>query len=642
MTFFTESQDGSLLNSIESAIYSEKIRLIYTSTVSAVAAIVVAIGFLIHLFKDSLPHYVLYGWAGYMLTVALVRLLLYWAFNCVKEKQTNALWGKLAILMAGSTGLGWGVCSILFFRSLTFDQFQLLILVIVAYTAGALTTTFPVPVALFSLLLPAVIPLAYLIFSVGDKLAFSIGSMLVVFFIFISFAASRLRWLLTTSLQLRFENEALVGYLQTEKQMSEKLNVSLLEEMEERKKSAEKLVAARREAEQANMAKTLFLANMSHDIRTPMNGIIGMTELVLATDLSQEQRKFLKNIKISSNGLLGLLNDILDFSKIEAGQLLIVNHNFNFRKMLANIQSTMMFNATEKGLELKFPEEDDSLPVYVKGDELRLRQILLNLIGNAIKFTPKGSVTLKVSAKKQNEYAIQLQFEVRDTGIGIPAEKQIEIFVGFTQADSSTTREFGGSGLGLTISRQLVEIMGGKIWLESQVGKGSNFHFIIVMAPGRRDNIPQMDAVTKPSKSLHILLADDNLLNREVAQLILEKDGHTVTTAENGLQALQWMETGNFDLILMDVQMPTMDGLTACAIIRQCEKGIDLSSYPLPAGLKERLLQNCRGKHIQIVAITANAMEGDRQNCRDAGMDSYLTKPFDPVQMHQVIAECAA
>lgn len=640
MTPFSEAKDGSISKSIESSIYAENIRLVYDSTLSAVAAIVIAVSFLIYLFNDSLPPYIIYGWTGYMLMVVFVRLIVYWAFNRVEEKQGNSLWGKLAILMAGLTGLGWGLCSLLFFPSLAFEQHLLLTLVIVAYTAGALTTTFPVPAVIFSLLLPAVAPLVYLIFSLGGKLTFSIGSMLIFFLLFISFAARRLRRLLTVSLQLRFENEALVGHLQREKEKSEKLNASLLLEVQERKQSAEKLVTARMEAEQASMAKTQFLANMSHDIRTPMNGIIGMTGLILDTELSPKQRKFLNNIKISSDGLLGLLNDILDFSKIEAEQLLIVEHDFNFLKMLANIQSTMMYNATEKGLDLNFPQNDNSLPVYVKGDELRLRQILLNLIGNAIKFTPHGAVTLMVSAKEQSEATIQLHFEVCDTGIGIPAEKQNNIFASFSQADSSTTREFGGSGLGLTISRQLAGMMGGEIWLESQVGKGSNFHFTIVMAPGKKDNIPQPGAATKPRKILHILLADDNLLNRELAQLILEKDQHTVITAENGLQTLQRMEAETFDLILMDVQMPTMDGLTACAIIRESEKESDLSSYSLPAGLKERLLQNCRGKHIPIIAMTANAMEGDRQKCLDAGMDNYLTKPFDPVQMHQVIAEC--
>lgn len=640
MTSISETKEGSSSKSIEASIYAENIRLVYDSTLSAVAAIVIATGFLIYLFNTFLPPLILYGWSGYMLMVVSVRLFVYWQFSRNREKQSNAVWGKLAIFLAGLTGLGWGGCSLLFFPPLAFEQHLLLTIVIVAYTAGALTTTFPVPAVMFSLLLPAVAPLVYLIFSLDGTLGFPMGSMLVYFLLFICFAARRLRRLLAVSLQLRFEKEALVGYLQTEKEKSENLNASLLLEVEERKKSAEKLVAARMEAEQANMAKTQFLANMSHDIRTPMNGIIGMTGLMLDTELTPEQRKFLGNIKVSSDGLLGLLNDILDFSKIEAEQLLIVSHDFHFPNMLENIHSTMMYNATEKGVELIFPQHDDSLPLYVKGDELRLRQILLNLIGNAIKFTEQGSVTLRVSAKKHDEETLQLHFEVCDTGIGIPNEKQSEIFASFSQADSSTTREFGGSGLGLAISRQLVEMMGGKIWLESRVGKGSTFHFSLFLAPGSSDNISQLDAVPKPSKNLHILLVDDNLLNRELAQLILEKDNHTVVTAENGLQALERLKTESFDLVLMDVQMPTMDGLTACAIIRESERQGDLTSYSLPDNLKKLLLQNCKGKHIPIIAMTANAMEGDRQKCLDAGMDNYLTKPFDPVQVHHVLAEC--
>lgn len=637
---FRKSHDTSIPKSVESATKREQIRLLYDSTLPAVAAIIIAVCFLIYLFKSSLLPVVLYGWAGYMLIVVIVRSLVYWAFNRAKEKQTKTLWGNLAILMAGLTGFGWGICSFLFFPSLSSEQQLLLILVIVAYTAGALTTTFPVPAALLSLLLPAVTPLVYFIFSLGGKLAFSIGSMLIFFLFFINIAAIRLRRLLTVSLRLRFTNEELVRHLQTEQEKSEHLNASLALEVEEKKQAAEKLVAARIESEQANMAKTQFLANMSHDIRTPMNGIIGMTGLILDTELSPKQRHFLNNIKTSSVGLLGLLNDILDFSKIEANQLIIDKHDFNFFKMLDNIESTLRYSATEKGLDFKLPERDDSIPVYVKGDELRLRQILLNLIGNAIKFTLHGSVTLKISAKKQNENALQLHFEVRDTGIGIPVEKQKEIFNSFYQADSSTTREFGGSGLGLAISRQLVERMGGKLWLESEAGKGSTFHFVIVLAPGKKDSIPQSDAVTKPRKKLRILLADDNQLNREVAQLILENDEHIVTTAENGLQVLQQMEKGTFDLILMDIQMPTMDGLTACSIIRESEKGNDLSSYSLPADFNQRILHNCRGKHIPIIAMTANAMEGDKQKCLSAGMDNYLTKPFDPAQVYQVIAEC--
>ncbi len=639
MTSFSEEQQNPVSDNIESNVYAKCIRLIYDSTISAVGAILTATGFLTYLLNDFIPATILYGWAVYMSLLVIVRFIIYQLFCRIDEQQRGPVWGWLAIAMAGLTGIGWGSCSILFFPLLASELKLVLLLVIVAYTAGALTTMFSVPVALNAIILPSVIPLVYFIFSEGNKISFSIGAMLLFFLGFVLAAASRLRRLLAVSLKLRFENEELVGYLKKEQEKSEKLNASLLLEIEERKKSAEKLEVARKGAEQANMAKTQFLANMSHDIRTPMNVIIGMTRLILDTELTNEQQKFLENIRVSSDGLLGLLNDILDFSKIEAGQLLIANNDFNFLKMLENLESILKHNATEKGLELKFPENLDELPIYVNGDELRLRQILLNLIGNAIKFTHHGSVTIEVDAKTQAEEDIFFHFVVHDTGIGIPDEKLKEIFASFSQADSSITREFGGSGLGLTICKQLIEMMGGEIWIESEEGRGSSFHFSLTLGVGK-ENITQINGNVEIKKKLQILLADDNLLNRELAQLILENDKHSVITAENGLQALQCMADKSFDLILMDVQMPTMDGLTASAIIRQSENDGDLSGYVLPEGLEVLLRRNCTGNHIPIIAMTANAMEGDRQKCLDAGMDSYLTKPFDPVQIQTVIAEC--
>jgi signal transduction histidine kinase/AmiR/NasT family two-component response regulator len=639
MTSFSEKQPNPIPDNIESNVYNKCIRLIYDSTLSAVGAILTATSFLIYLLNEYIPATLLYGWAIYMCLVAVVRFFIYRIFCRIDEQKRGAVWGWLAIIMAGITGLGWGGSSILFFPLLTFDMKLVLMLVIVAYSAGALTTIFSVPIALYAIILPSVTPLIYLIYSEGNKISFSIGSMLLFFLGFVVAAAARLRRLLVVSLKLRFENEELVGYLKKEKEKSEKLNASLLLEIEERKKSAEKLEVARKEAEQANMAKTQFLANMSHDIRTPMNVIIGMTRLILDTRLTNEQQKFLENIKVSSDGLLGLLNDILDFSKIEAGQLLIANNDFNFWKMLENLQSILKHNATEKGLELNFPKNLDELPVYVYGDELRLRQILLNLIGNAIKFTHQGSVTIEVETENRANEDIFFHFVVHDTGIGIPEEKQKEIFAGFSQADSSITREFGGSGLGLTICKQLIEMMGGEIWIESEEGRGSSFHFSLTFTVGK-ESITEINGNIGIKKKLHILLADDNLLNRELAQLILENDKHSVITAENGLKALHCMAEGCFDLILMDVQMPTMDGLTASTIIRQSENDGDLSDYVLPEELEVMLRKNCTGKHIPIIAMTAHAMEGDRQKCLDSGMDNYITKPFDPVQIQMAIAEC--
>lgn len=381
------------------------------------------------------------------------------------------------------------------------------------------------------------------------------------------------------------------------------------------------LEAAKKSAEEANRAKSAFLANMGHELRTPLNAILGMTHLALNSPVEAERGQYMRMVKGAGENLLEMLNSLLDFSKVEAGKVELEAVPFSVRKLADGTLQSFLGDAKSKGLQLR-SYVDASVPLRLRGDPLRLRQVLVNVLGNALKFTERGDIESRISRVPDPAAGVLLQFTVRDTGIGIAPEKQRSIFDAFEQGDSSTTRKYGGTGLGLAISVRLVELMGGRMWVESQPGQGSSFHWTARFATvsGNEAQAAPEDAGAQrfpaATVNLKILVAEDHDMSRQLLQKLLDMRGHTVVAVANGKDALREMEQQAFDVVLMDMRMPELDGIGATAEIRRREKG---------------------GRSIPIIALTAEASEGIRDRYVEAGVTDYLAKPIKPEKLFELI-----
>jgi signal transduction histidine kinase/CheY-like chemotaxis protein len=592
-------------------------RLIEGSGFGGLVGFVMAILWVVLLW-NKLPHEVLSVWLGTMALLITVRTFITYSrmYDPARKRAYVDIarrWYVIAVLI---TGACWGITSTLMFP---YDRLEQVVLAFILAGVAASGVTLSSVAWLYSGFVGlALVPLMVRLFYIGGEVYYALSAMTGLFMVVMIMAVYRMYLASSDALRLEYTNEELIQNLTQAGVELENMNRELTEEIDYVKRMEQELKLAKDKAEEMSQAKGEFLANMSHEIRTPMNGVIGTLQLLSDTKLGAVQQEYVDTAHKSAHSLLTILNDILDLSKIEAGKLNIELIPLDIREIVSELITLHSMTAEEKIIRL-YADIDEQLPQVLIGDPTRIRQILANLISNALKFTEKGHVMVKISVLSSDDQYADIRMEVEDTGVGIREEIKDKLFNEFTQADGSTTRKYGGTGLGLAIVKQLVEMMHGRFGVDSVPGEGSTFWFRVNLGISAEQTIKQPlehELELKGKLSGHVLLVEDNPINQMVAQKMLEKVGIKSTLAADGQEALDMLEQEEFDAVLMDCQMPVMDGYEATRRIREQD-----ALHKLP-----------------VIAMTANVMEGDRERCIEAGMNDYIGKPFVEADLKKTLA----
>ncbi|MCW7755306.1 response regulator [Desulfobotulus sp. H1] len=604
-----------------SPYYREQIQLIYRQSRSIMAAAVINGLFLVWILWEWVPRFFLLLWFLVHLIAVILRYGNSWAYGRDGGRDLKPeKWGRHFQAGLMLSAILWGAAGFFFFPEESVQAQAFLCLVLCGMAAGTTGVYAAVPRMVVAYTLIVLTPVIVRFFMAGTPLHFSAGGLTIVYLLLMMSMTRHLSGALRETFEIRDENRGLIAFLEREKDKVETLNRELAREIRAKEAIARSLTEAKEEAERANKAKTAFLANMSHEIRTPMNAITGMLGLLQESPLNPEQKNWAFHIESGAEALLALIDDILDVSKIEAGRLELEWIPFSPVDVIEAVRRILGPAIRDKNLTFDV-DVDPRIPEKLLGDPSRFRQILLNFVGNAMKFTQRGRIDLRLVMKSRNSHGVRFRVEVEDTGVGIPDEIKARIFRAFSQGDASTTRKYGGSGLGLYISRQLIEKMGGTVGFRSRNGEGTLFWFEMILPlvssleiSGRGLESDKEPMLTS-GKGYRVLLVEDHPVNREVAEGVLRSLGFAVYSVENGKKALEWLEKeGLPDLVLMDGQMPEMDGFEATAEIRR--------HY---------------GSRLPVIALTAHALMGDRERFLAAGMDDYLTKPLRKQNLEKVL-----